>query len=228
MKSNKHYEGLGYYIPMGYTKTQVKELFKQWNTKLKKSGHNDVEHFSELGKSSIYFISDKKKSIYIKSNYNLETYYNLIQTYMHLYFESDLGRRRFKRNYNFIRLLMRDHVQGIALTKTTEYVKHLSWYKLDESDKPNQYCHSLNYKRSKFYIYITIRAVLNHCWIWHLTDINGELNAQELQHYNFLGLDVPNTERYINEILVAKGLETIKLRLPESKLYSYDTCCKID
>lgn len=227
-KKSSKFEGLGYYIPDGYTKTQVEQLFKQWNEKLKKSGHKEIERFSRLGQSSSYFVEPKNGPQTQISNYNIQIYFDLIQTYMNFYFESPEARTRYKKNYHYFKLILQLHVDGVGLTSIVERLKSIETYKAYLSREIDRQVFNKNKDRSKFYIYTQLRKILNHCWLWHCVNINGELSFKDLELYNFLGLDVPNTNVYINKILASQGLSPIKLRIAESKLYTKDDCVKLD
>ena len=72
-------------------------------------------------------------------------------------------------------------------------------------------------KKSHYWAYQRTRKILNNCWLWHVTDANGEISIRALEFYGFLGLDCKGTSKKYNKALKRLKLGTITLRLPEAK-----------
>ena len=225
--TTKHFQGIGYHIPKSYNKSEVLELYKLWNEKLQKSGHRELEHFSSLqpGRSSPFFVEAHNQGIYKESNYTISAFYNLIQTYINYYMLSNESRERYKLNWPVYQLLIQDFAAGKSLITLVDQLKTWAFYNRLPSKNTASRAYGANKGRSKYWTYISLRKILNHCWLWHITDLNGELAAKDLEHLDFLGLDVPGTEELINSLPAT--IEPIKLRIKSKALYKNDKPAKI-
>lgn len=223
----RYYQGMGYHVPAGTDKNELRRLYKLWNTKLQKSGHIELEHFSQAapGRSSPFFVEPKTRGVNSQDNYVASAYFDYIQTYFNHYMSTQAAQDRYKKNYIAFYLIIQQHLSGVSLTRIVANLKTREFYHAFPDAKMRAGAYTKNKNRSKYWTYISIRKVLNHCWLWHLTDINGELSAKQLEHFNFLGLDVPGTEQTINSL--SSTVEPIKLRIPSIALYSNDRCAKL-
>jgi hypothetical protein len=227
---DKHYQGIGYHVPAGYTKQEIQKLFKLWNKKLQNSGHVELEYFSSTspGRSSPFFCESRTQGIYKHDNYQISEYYNLIQTYFNLYMNTDAARKRYKHNYTIYRIILEHYITGMGFQSLCKLLTDRSIYNAYADKNTATALYQRNNKRTKFWSYTAIRRMLNHCWLWHAFDINGEVTPQQLQYFDFLGLDVPGTQDTLNAELARQGLELVQLRIPEKSLFVKDKCEPIE
>jgi hypothetical protein len=216
-----HYEGLGYYVPAGYTLQEIQKLASEWNAKLQKSGHVDIESFSDvlMGLSSPYLRGQRSyKSL--QSHHDPSEALDYIQTYINLYMHTSKARWKYGKSHAIALFLLNCYVnqvefRDISKLSNTGDVKAFK-RKHPSVEFPTYFQPTTMYK-SHYWAYQYTRKLLQHCWLWHITDINGELTAEQLSFYGFVGLDVVGTNELYNKALQELGREPIKLRKPESK-----------
>jgi hypothetical protein len=219
--SRSHYEGLGYHVPAGYTLDQVNQLFSEWNLKLQNSGHIDIEAFSDClaGLSSPFLRGSKSSKSYDPVN-DPSVALSYVQTYIDFYMSSRNARTRYKSDYAACLFLLNCYMEqadyrDISRLATTGDVAQF------KADHPNvlfpMYFNPLTMPKSHYWAYNKLRRILNHCWLWHITDQNGELTPRDLEVFGFLGLDCKGTEEYYNSVIVPLGLPAVKLKHKEAK-----------
>ena len=216
-----HYEGLGYYIPAGYTLEQVQRLASEWNLKLQKSNHQDIEHFSDvlMGLSSPYLRGQRAPKAY-EAHHDPSEALSYIQTYINYYMSTSQARYRYGANHASSLFLLNCYVEQVefrdiaALAQTGDSKAFKELY--PSVDWPPYFTPNKLYK-SHYWAYQRTRKILQHCWLWHITDMNGEISPEALCLYGFVGLDVKGTQDYYNAELAKLGKPPIKLRKPESK-----------
>lgn len=216
-----HYEGLGYHIPHGYTLEQIQRLASEWNLKLQKSNHQDIEHFSDVlpGLSSPFLRGTKTTKSY-ESHQDPSEALNYIQHYINYYMHTKAALNRYSGDWQASLFLLDCYVNQVEfrdiakLATSGDYKAFKLLYPDVELGK--RFDASKLYK-SHYWAYQRTRKLLQHCWLWHITDINGELTSEQLSLYGFVGLDVKGTEAYYNKVLKQLGKPPIKLKKPESK-----------
>jgi hypothetical protein len=137
------------------------------------------------------------------------------------------AKKRYKINYLPFLQIIKSYTAGVSLDKIIAEMRQSSFYATNPGDVPNYRSYNRNKARSKFWVYISLRKVMNHCWLWHITDQNGELTPKQLELFDFLGLDVPGTEEYINKLLKLDQ-SPIRLRIKPVKLFKQDRCAIVD
>jgi hypothetical protein len=216
-----HFQGLGYFIPHGYTLEQIQKLSSDWNQKLQKSGHKDCEAFSDVlpGLSSPFLYNSRSPEA-LQSHHNPITALNLIRTYINYYMHTKEARAKYSQDYKASLFLLECYLnqvdfRAISKLKSTGDLESFK-EKYPELELPYSFT-TEDLKTSHYWAYQTTRKLLQHCWLWHITDHNGELTADDLTTYGFVGLDVKGTTQYYNNELAKLGKPPIKLRKPESK-----------
>lgn len=214
---NNHYMGIGYHIPKGYTTKEVKALFELWNDKLQKSGHVDLEHYSGF---SVGRVSPR-----IRQNHNIKpehygSLYNvqLVDTYLTNYFETNRPKtKKLQSHWAIDKLLLHCFCAGVNLgilerlfTKPTK-ASVAAFIDAHGIDLQAKVVYN-NEGRSKYWIYTRTKTALAYCYAWHLTDVNGELTAEDINFYKLHGVDSGATETIINSVRTAAGLPSIALK----------------
>lgn len=219
---NAHYMGIGYHIPKGYTNKQMLELFELWNEKLKKSGHQDIEHYSGF---SVGRVSPR---INQKHNSKLEHYgslYNvqLVDTYLTNHFEVNRPTTKKLQSFWAIdRFLLQCFCAGLDLgimerlfiAPTAEAVA--AFINATCVDVQAKVIYN-NEGRSKYWIYTRTKIALAYCYGWHLSNINGELTTDDINFYKLHGVDSKAAETIINSCRTSAGLEPIQLKWEKKK-----------
>jgi hypothetical protein len=216
-----HYQGMGYHIPSGYTREQVNQIYSEWQDKLQKSGHVDIEAFSDClpGLSSPFLRGSKSYKTYESFN-DISQALSYVQTYINYYMFSRSSRTKYYKDHAACLFLLRCYVEQVeyrdiaGLANTGDKASFSKLY--PNIEYPN-FFNPLSMKKSHYWAYQKTRRILNHCWLWHVTDANGELKPKDLEVFHFLGLDCKGTEEYYNSVLAPLGLDTIKLKNKEAK-----------
>jgi hypothetical protein len=219
--ARNHYQGLGYHVPAGYTLEQVNQIFSEWNLKLQKSGHVDIEAFSDClaGLSSPFLRGSKSYKAY-EASHDPSLAISYVQTYINYYMQTRTARHKYGKQYAASLFLLNCYIEqvdyrDISALATTGNVK------LFKANHPNvefpMYFIPTTMPKSHYWAYNKLRRILNHCWLWHITDQNGELSVRDLEVFGFLGLDCKGTEDYYNSVIVPLGLQPIKLKHKEAK-----------
>jgi hypothetical protein len=215
------YQGIGYHIPHGYTLKQIQQLASEWNLKLQKSNHADIEHFSDvlMGLSAPFLKGTKTHKAY-EAHHDPTTALNYIQTYINFYMHTKAAQHRYKADWQASLFLLDCYVNQVefrdiaSLAVSADYEAFAKLY--PNVEIPKRFDASKLYK-SHYWAYQRTRKLLQHCWLWHITDQNGEITPDELTTYGFVGLDVKGTTEYYNKELAKLGKPPIKIRKPESK-----------
>lgn len=218
--AKKHFQGMGYHVPSGYTLEQINELYSKWNLKLQNSGHNDIEAFSDClaGLSSPFLQGSKSYKSY-DAVYDPSQALSYVQTYINYYMDTRNSRSRYGTQHAAVLFLLNCYVEQVdyraiaALAVSGDKQSFRSEH--PTVDFPT-YFQPLSMPKSHYWAYNKLRKVLNHCWLWHITDQNGELTPQDLQVFEFLGLDVKGTHEHYNSVLNPLGL-SVNLKHKEAK-----------
>jgi hypothetical protein len=120
-------QGIGYHIPDDLSESQWKSLKQEWEDKLAKSGHIDIELFSPTGNFSPYFtkksgynsFSGSSATVSAYYNYATQEYYRLLSLYLHhgnIY-------KHFKPNGSLYRLLIKLSSEGKNYREVCEFLK---------------------------------------------------------------------------------------------------------
>lgn len=215
-----HYEGAGYYIPHGYTLEQVNKIFSEWQLKLQKSGHVDIESFSDcLPGLSSPFLRGTKNFKSFEYQHDPSEAISYVQTYINYYMNSRAARHKYGKSYTNCLFLLNCYIEqaeyrDISALAVSGDLKAFS--KLYPNiEYPNAFKPLTLYK-SHYWAYNKIRRILNHCWLWHVTSPQGELRPKDLEIFGLLGLDCKGTHEYYNSILNPLGL-SVNLKHKESK-----------
>lgn len=216
-----HYQGMGYYVPPGYTTEQVNALFSKWNQKLQKSGHVDIEAFSDClaGLSSPFLAGSRTYKAYAEHN-NPSATFQFIQTYINYYMHTRAAKARYGNKLAESQFLLNCFLEQVEYRDIAAFASHGSRAKFSKAHPNVEYpshFNPLNMPKSHYWAYNRIRKLLNHCWLWHITDQNGELEPKDLQLYEFVGLDVKGTEELYNKELVKLGKPLVSLKHKEAK-----------
>lgn len=216
-----HYMGIGYHIPPGYNAREVHKLFLEWNEKLQKSGHKDIEHYSSyiVGRvSPIIKASHPPKDENIGSQYNI----GLVDTYLNYFEQTKPRSAKEAKLWHIDIMLLQSFSAGVDLgslirifnkpTKRAKAAFRNRWPGVTTRDVAK------HKGRSKFWIYQRTKTALAHCYAWHLTDINGELTVDDVNFLQLHGIDSKATETIINSALAKVGREPISLKW-EKKSY---------
>ena len=216
-----HYEGLGYFIPHGYTLEQIQKLASEWNKKLQNANHEDIEHFSDVlpGLSSPYLRNHRSYKC-LESHLDPSEAFSLIQTYYNYYLGTTQARYRFGERYLAAKFLISCYINQVKFRTIAAIANGspLKSFKLKypEVEFPT-YFDVTSMPKSHYWAYEFTRKILQHCWLWHITDINGELTIETLNQFEFVGMDVKGTQAFFDLEHKKLGLEPVKLKKPESK-----------
>lgn len=222
---NAHYMGHGYFIPSTTDARKMRELFKQWNEILQKSGHVDTEHYSGF---SVGKVSPRQKNRHNSDLLQAPSLlnYQLVDTYLTNYFELNKpGNRKLRRLWKLDIFLLRAFTAGIDLGILTRFfaapVEEADVVSKAFNDRYDFTLHTAllkrNKGRSKFWIYSRTKTALAHCYAWHLSDINGELTEADVRVLRLHGIDSKVCETVINRARKLKGLEPIALKWDKKK-----------
>lgn len=219
--SRSHYQGLGYHIPAGYTLEQVRELFSKWNDKLQKSGHKDIEAFSDVlpGLSSAFLQGTKSYKAFSSHNDPSATF-QFIQTYINYFMHTRQAKQVYGARLAEAQFLLNCYLEQVEYRDIAALAvsgSRAKFSKLYPSVEFPSHFKPLDMPKSHYWAYNRIRKLLNHCWLWHVTDQNGELQPKDLELYEFVGLDVKGTEERFNKVLAKLNKPLIKLKHKEAK-----------
>ena len=218
--AKRHFQGMGYHVPSGYTLEQINELYSKWNLKLQKSGHVDVEAFSDClpGLSSPFLQGSKSYKAY-DAVFDPSVALSYVQTYINYYINSPEATARYSQDLPVVQFLLNCYMEQVDYRDISRLAVSGD-RKAFKSEHPNvEYppkFHSFNMPKSHYWAYNKTRRILNHCWLWHVTDQNGELSCKDLEIFGFLGLDCKGTHEYYNSVLSPLGL-SVNLKHKEAK-----------
>lgn len=216
-----HFQGSGHIYPHGYTRAEYNALVREWNEKLQKSGHADIEAYSASvsGLVSPFLKNSRPSSTYRPHNDPSEAL-DFARTYQTTYMHTSQARWLYGKDHAAALFLLDCYIhqveyRDIARLKTSgDREAFEALYPL--VDFPTYFSLS-SLKNSHYWAYQRTRKILNNCWLWHITDPNGEISIRALEFYGFLGLDCKGTSKKYNAALKKIGLGPINLKIPEAK-----------
>lgn len=212
-----HHIGSGYFIPEGYDAQQLRDLYLEWNLKLQKSGHSDVEVYSNFhpGRSSPRLRRNHPLQVY---NSQRQLISNLIDTYLNYFTRDSVKEKRQKKYYYTDYFLLQCYSNGIHLGILVEFFATVH-RRAAERFVAKHELHNINIKaltrakgRTKFWIYYRTRAALAYCYAWHLSHPLGELTETLVNTYKMHGLDIKEAPGIINRARRRAKLAPIKLK----------------
>lgn len=216
-----HYEGLGYYVPSGYTLEQVVQTASEWNDKLQKSGHIDIESFSDClpGLSSPYLLNSRSyKSL--QSHYDPSAALSYVRTYIEYYMYTEPAKLHYGERYKSSIFLLECYVNQVVYRDISKLAASKDLQVFVTKHKNVEIAEDFStecLKSSHYWAFQNTREALQHCWLWHITDVNGELESEDLMSYELMGLNVKGTLEYYNTELKKLDLPQINLKMKPCK-----------
>lgn len=216
-----HYQGIGYFIPSTTDAQQVRDLYNEWNEKLQKSGHCDIEHHSALLTGQV---SPRLKKRHNSDLHNAPSLFNyqLADTYLTNYFDHNRpATKRLQSMWLADRTLLAIWTAGINLGDTERLFTNPTTTIVQAFKAKHALEHISDYAlmqlkgRSKFWIYHRTRTALAYCYAWHASDVNGELDETALNIYRLHGIDSREAEGIINKARAVAGMQPVKLKWPK-------------
>ena len=187
-------QGMGYYIPDSMTNAQWVKIKQKWDQKLNDSGFSDIEMFSSDYTGHFLPLFSQNS---IEKNQKLQKgaigdgiagYFDYCSTfYEHVDWRAKFNYGRYNRAWALMRELFRLHKDGVSFGDVAKALRgERSSYMKRFNIEPVYVRY--RQKRSKYWCFTQLSAVLEQMWLWHATHALGSLTPYDLQHMEATGI----------------------------------------
>lgn len=196
--------GIGAYIPENMPLQHYRLLRRKWDDILRKSGFHDIEiHASDhSGTVSPLFnqnsIEKNRRLLEGGRSEAFEGYFDYCSTYYeHCDFRATFNKGAYGRRWKLYKELFRLHKDGVSYGDMTIALQGRSTQYMKRFNIAPVTSKHLKQKRSKFWLFKQVELILAQMWLWHATDVNGDLTPYDLKYMNVTGLtDVVRAEAF--------------------------------
>lgn len=166
--------GIGYVMPAGMSKKEFFKLYSDWNKKLEKSGHTELERFTPDGLISPFFNSvassnspaGSAASALRRFTPEKQDYYHFISVFAQ---NADFKKLYGPRIAKFYQWLMERSAEGLTL----DTLLHLVRTKSEKDSRAYVGWFYFKTKWNRGTLYKLQQKLIQDCFTWHRTDPEG-------------------------------------------------------